>query len=106
VRVVGVTPTRNPGRGEEKSGMLKPELAPTREREHYEPKQRLRMGLIQPDAAQTRRTGVVGLQRAQINYNRAELRQPEHGSEFLTSGRRSGRLGAMPGALVVEHLLR
>jgi hypothetical protein len=44
-----------------------------------------------------RRAGAAELRRGQINHDMAELRQTENGSEFLTSGRRTGRLGAAPG---------
>jgi hypothetical protein len=49
-----------------------------------------------------RRVGATELQRTQINYGRAELWQPEHESEFLTSRRRWG-LGTTPGALDGRH---
>jgi hypothetical protein len=43
--------------------------------------------------------GAAEVRRAQINYGRAELRQPEHESEFLTSGWHLGRNCAASGAL-------
>jgi hypothetical protein len=36
---VRVTPASNPGRGDAKSGVQRPVLAPAREGEHYEPNQ-------------------------------------------------------------------
>jgi hypothetical protein len=41
---VGVTPTSNPGRGEGKSGALRPGLAPREEGEYNGPKQGLGRG--------------------------------------------------------------
>jgi hypothetical protein len=83
--------------------VLKPGLALVREGERYGPQPWLGTGINRPDAARVRQTGAVDFRRAQINYGRAELRQPEHGSEFLTSGRRSRRLGAASGALDDRH---
>ena len=98
-----MTPTRNPDREERKSSVLKLLLASAREGERYAPQSGLRTGLNRLDVARARRTGTTELQRGQINHDRTKLRHKEHGSEFFTSGRCSGRLGAAPGALDGRH---
>jgi hypothetical protein len=72
--------------------MLRLGLAPAREGKHYGPQPSLETGPIWPDAAWARRTGTTELQRGRIVHNKEELRETEHGSEFLTSGRRLVRL--------------
>lgn len=96
---VGVTLARNPSHREGKLGALNLVLAPARDGECYGPQQGLRTGLNLSDDGRARRTGVPELWRAQINYGGAELWKLDHGSEFLTSGQRLGRLGTAPGAL-------
>jgi hypothetical protein len=46
---------------------------------------------------------VSELQRGQIHHDRTELRETEHGSEFLTSGWCSGRLDAASDGLDDQH---
>jgi hypothetical protein len=98
-----MTPTRDPSHGEEESSVLRLGLAPVREGECYGPQPGLGTGLIWLDVTRARRTGAVELRRGQINHDSAELRETKHGSEFLTSGQRSGRLGAAPSALDCQH---
>jgi hypothetical protein len=100
---VRITPVRNPGHREGESGALKLGLAPAREGECYGPQQGLGTGPIRLDAMRARRTGAIEIQRGQITHGRVELRQTEHGSEFLTSRRRSGRFDVAPGGLDSRH---
>jgi hypothetical protein len=96
---VGITPARNPSRGEGESGTLRLGLAPAREGECYGPTRGLGMGPNWPDTTQGRRAGTAELLQGRNSHSKAELKEIEHGSEFLTSGRRSGRLGVASGGL-------
>jgi hypothetical protein len=98
-----MTPTRNPDRGEGESDVLRLGLAPAMEGECYGPQSSLGTELIWSDATWAWRTNMVKLQQGQVNHDRVELRQTKYESEFLTSGRRSGRLGVAPGALGGRH---
>jgi hypothetical protein len=51
------------------------------------------MGPIWSDTARGRRASVAELWQGRISHGKAKLKETEHESEFLTSGRRSGRLG-------------
>jgi hypothetical protein len=92
-------PARNPGRGERQSGVLKLGLAPTEEWESYGLQPGLRARLIWPDIARVQRAGAAELQRGRIGHDTAELKETEHMSEFLTSGRCSGRPDTTLGSL-------
>jgi hypothetical protein len=74
-----------------------PRLAPTpvMEREHLGPKHGHKARLNRSDAVRVWRTRETELQRARICYRREKSGQPEHRERFLTSGRRSRRLGAV-----------
>jgi hypothetical protein len=71
--------------------------------EHPEPNRGHRTGLNCPDTMQARRTRVAELRRAQIRHGKAKSGQPEYGNMSLTSGRHSGRLGVVSGALGGRH---
>jgi hypothetical protein len=74
-----------------------------REGEHLETKHGHGAGLNRSDAVRVWRTHEAKLWRARICYGGAKSGQPEHGERFLTSGRRSGRLGAASGAPGGRH---
>jgi hypothetical protein len=65
---------------------------------HLRPERGHRTGLDWPDTEQARQTSAAELRRAWTHYGKAKSGQPEHGNGFLTSGRRSRRLGAASGA--------
>jgi hypothetical protein len=67
-------------------GRAKAGLAPVRKGGHYGPTQGLGTGLNRSDVTRARQTGATELWRARIVQGIAELRETEHGSEFLTSG--------------------
>jgi hypothetical protein len=70
---------------------------------HLGPKRGHRTGLDWPDTEQARRTSAAELWRAWTHYVKEKSGQPEHGNGFLTSGRRSRRLGAASGAPGDRH---
>jgi hypothetical protein len=102
-RRVGVTPARNPGRREGESGALRLGLAPVRQGECHGLTQGLETGPIWPGTARGRRGCAAELRQGRNSHDKAELKETEHGSEFLTSGRHSGRLGAAFGGLHGRH---
>jgi hypothetical protein len=100
---VRVTPARNTGRGQGQSGALRLGQAPTRVGECYGSTQGHDARLNWPVTASGRRAIVAELRQGRISHDKAELKETEHGSEFLTSGRRSGRLGAASNGLYGWH---
>jgi hypothetical protein len=78
-------------------------MAPTREWGCYGPTQGLGTGPIWLDTARGQRASAAKPRQGQISHAKAELKETEHGSEFLTSGQRSGRLGAASGGLDGRH---
>jgi hypothetical protein len=60
-------------------------------------------GPIWSDTARVWQAGATELQRGRIDHGMAELRETEHGSEFLAVGRCSGRFRMAPGVLDDRH---
>jgi hypothetical protein len=96
-------PTRNPGRGEGRSGTLTLGLAPVEDGESYGPQSGHRARLNWPDSTRVWRAGMAKLRRGRIGHSTVELKETKHWSEFLTSGQCLGRPSAAPGGLDGRH---
>jgi hypothetical protein len=103
LRVGWVTLMRNLGRGKGESGVLRLGLALAREGECHGPTQGLETGPIWPDTTRGGEWPRSSSGKDELAMAKAELKEIEHGSEFLTSGRRSGWLGAASGGLDGWH---
>jgi hypothetical protein len=88
---------------EGKSGALRLGLAPARGGECCGPTLGLRTGPVWLGTARGRRAGAVERRQGRISHDKAELKETEHVSEFLTSGRHSRRLGAASDGLDDRH---